>query len=193
MTQSTELHNPVISESTESPDNVRRVGETGIPSPINKPQSCHNFLKSMKIIVHLIYYTDDIKKNYIKNHMILLLFPARFRMYISIVWFRILYIITYILVPCDIVHWSAAHITVYRTVYWGCALFWCWVSLWFHFTNSLLDRVPFHHDSFGCYLEFYGHYFILNYHIYNSCAKYFWFWKCSPLWMFAPLDIHFEH
>ena len=41
-------------------------------------------------------------------------------------------------VPCDIVHCSAAPIIVYMTGF-GCALFWCWVSLGAPFTISLIE------------------------------------------------------
>ena len=47
-------------------------------------------------------------------------------------------IIIWILVPCDIVHWSVAlHHSLLDWVL-GCALLWCWVPLCVPFTNSLI-------------------------------------------------------
>ena len=70
---------------------------------------------------------------------------------LSVVWSSILYVIVWIKVPCDIVHWSAApyHSIAYRTVFGVCVVpvlnaIRCSCH---YFLDIILFHHDFHHDS----------------------------------------------
>ena len=79
-------------------------------------------------------------------------------------------------------------ITVYRAVLGVCVVLVLSVIMcsfyWF------LDR---NHVSRDYYRDFMAILFIMNYAFKLSVAKYIWFCKCAPPWMFPPLDIPFGY
>ena len=90
----------------------------------------------------------------------------------------------HVLVSCTLSH-SIWHV-------FGCALFWCWVSLRVPITNSLLEfyLIMIVVTIIGILMAII---LILNYTLRLSVTKYLWFCKCAHSWKFPPLDIPFAY
>ena len=86
-------------------------------------------------------------------------------------------------------HWSAALITVYRTVFWVCVVLVLSAIICSYFQS--LDRVLFHHNSFDYHCDFLRPFFF-----FFTTSLGFWlgsFGSTNAPMMFLPLDFPFEH
>ena len=70
----------------------------------------------------------------------------------------------------------------------GCAFFWCWVSLCVPLTNSSVELQIM--TIIGIFMDIL---FILDYTFRLSVTMQFFFNKCTPSWMFPPMNIPFEY
>ena len=90
---------------------------------------------------------------------------------------------------------SSIPITVYRTVFWVCAVLVLSVIMcsYYCFLDIILFHHDFHHDSCDYHWDFYGHSLLFELHFRLSLPNQFWFCKCTTPWMFLPLGILLEY